>query len=170
MSADTQEKIKYGIRELCLIPIFWVLEPIARYLRRKMHVRQEIAGEVSISMDWTEITAPSPMRIDRRFQKVDIVVEGVEIIKPKCECDVEDDCNCEWGLLLPDGRVVFPEAQISDEFNNYYDLYVTSQCGNLIGFRSEIQLPQDRYYTRFRIRSAEPFKCSKITWHNYNLK
>jgi hypothetical protein len=158
MPTNTASRIKDRIIDFWITPVSRILEPIARHMRQKMHSRHEIAGEAWVSEEWTEIKTAHPMRINRRFQEVDLVIKGADIRGVEC------------GLRLPDGRTVYPEAQISDQFNNYYELRVKSQCGSIIGFGPDVQLPRDRHYTSLRIRSLEPFQGSKITWHNYNMK
>lgn len=158
MHANPPNGIKDRLLDICKTPISWIIEPVARHLRQKMHVRQEIAVEVSVSEEWSEITATSPMKINRRFQRVDLLIDGPGII---------DDSN---RITLTNGRTAFPEIQIVDEFDHSYDLRALSGWERQITLRSEIQLPRDRHYTRLRIRSGEPFQCSKITWHNYNMK
>jgi hypothetical protein len=142
-------------------------------LQLPMYVKREIAHDVLVSSDWTELKSDSPMKIVRKFQSVELRIDGAYMNTGK------DDHN----VYLPDGTAVNPEVQIADSDGNWYELkggrYTVQSRGDAsnimdvgtAGFAvSGAELPKDRTYNSIRIRSTVQFKCKSIIWQNYNLK
>ena len=110
------EDLKGKAFELALIPVGFVLNPIALYFLKKNHIRRAIAKDILISSDWTIITPQPALKITKRFQKVTLILEN---------------CKKTFGkyrenLMFSDGTVIKPANQIIvelfDEDGNKYDL------------------------------------------------
>lgn len=83
------------------------------------------------------------------------------------------------GLQLPNGKTFIPELQIQGLDGNWYDLESGSYGVSDIDLEKNIakansasfRVKSDqKEYLKVRIRSNEPFICSKVIWKNYNLK
>lgn len=134
---------------------------------KPLYVDREIARDIEITREWTEIIPPSPMKIKRNFQSVGLELNGAAVLMETNE------------LRLPNGKIIEPILQIQGSDGNWYDLetssYTTSRTDiendlvyvNLATFRVE---SDQKEYLKVRIRSNEPFTCSKVIWRNYDLK
>lgn len=135
-----------------------------------LRVYREIASNVRISGEWTEIIPLSPMKINRRFQLIGLHVYGAYI-------PIESH---EDGFYLPDGVEVRPEVRISDTNGNWYSLegggFTLGEGGgefqniSRADYKAYPNLPQDKQFRSIRLRSETPFVCRKIVWQNYDLK
>jgi hypothetical protein len=169
--------IKEKAFELALIPVEFVLNPIALYLLGRMHIHQEIAKDVLISPDWTIITPCTPLKIKKGFQEVSLVLEN---------------CKKTFGkyrenIMFSDGTVTKPAKQIVveifDEDGNKYDLKSGSySVGNFddktgtlfivkLRFKPhKITLPRNKTFKEIKIRSDKTFQIKKIFWHDFDRK
>lgn len=136
-----------------------------------LRVYRELASDLQINGDWTEVIPLAPMKINRRFQLVGLYVDGAYI----------SIASHEDGFYLPGGAAVCPEVQISDADGNWYSLEGGSfglagrgkedfRKISQAGYKAHPELPQDKRFRSIRIRSKTPFVCEKIVWQNYNLK
>lgn len=130
-------------------------------------IQQIIATNISVTSQWVEIIPESPMKVNKQMiQRLFLIIDGYEF----------DESNDNWQLKISDGTIVEPEIQILDEYGKVYDLHNGTRIGNLVGFYPKRNgdrfngFPADRTYTKIRIRSNEPFLCSKIIWSNKRLK
>ena len=157
-----------SLTEILRAPLDWVTRPFVERAMRRMHTYLEIANDAFITTEWVEFEPVESMRFERRYQEVYVSLRD-------CRMHTEKE-----GLILPDGTVVNPEVQIVDEFGEKHPLYRGSYGVMPVGGNSELlrvnragysgNLPRDREYRSVLVRSDKPFRCSKIVWHNYNLK
>jgi len=148
----------------CLAILFGGFVVYAMY--RMKPVKQVIATDLLVSTEWSEILPKTPMQVNRRTQSVELNIDGYK----------HDLFEKGWQIKFPDGTIVKPEVKIFDEYGNVFDLHDAARVGNIVGFKPEYDsnryttFPKDRNYTKIRIRSDKPFKCSNITWTNMDLK
>ena len=144
----------------CLLVLFGGLVAYAIYESKS--VNQIVATDVLVFSEWAEITPSSSMKVDRQIQAVVLIIDGYRH-------NVSDN---KWQIKLLDGTVVKPEVRIFDEYGNVYDLHDSGRSNNDINFTpaNRAGLPEDRNYTKIRIRSDKAFQVSKIIWRNRNLK
>jgi hypothetical protein len=159
--------IKFGAIGIAILAVLFL--GYFAYMFNHQKISEEVASNLSISSDWTVIKPESPMKTRRDFQSVLLKIENSKH-------------NDKFDIILPDGTIVNPEVEISDEYGNTYRLNSKSAFANnydsesktfelsYAGFSKSGGLPEDRVYTEVRIRSDKPFVASKIIWHNYNLK
>ena len=125
---------------------------------------REVASGVNISTDWIEITPKPPLKATKDVQDLIILVDGFSR-------SIEDVRN---QIPLPDGTTANPEVELVDETGMSYQLHpsllVSSGVGYTGHYAPHSSLPQDRSYTKVRIRSDKPLRASKIFWENMNLK
>lgn len=143
---------------IVLIFLFFVGLSIYRIATRQSD--REVASDVNISTDWLELTLQPPLRATKRVQHLIICVDGYDR-------SVEDTRD---QILLPDGSTANSEVEILDESGKVYQLHPSLLISSGVGYRADSSLPQDRSFTRIRIRSDRPFQASKIFWENFNLK
>ena len=104
---------------------------------------REVVSDVNISTDWLELTPQPPLRATKRVQHL---------------------------IICVDGSTANSEVEILDESGKVYQLHPSLLISSGVGYRAASSLPQDRSYTKIRIRSDKPFQASKIFWENFNLK
>jgi hypothetical protein len=127
------------------------------YLFFALRSARKVAKHLNISADWIELTPQPPLKAEKRSQYLQILVDGYK----------RDDKDRNW-IRLPDGTIVTPEVEILDEYGKVYNLHPSSLVSSGVGFTGNFaprsSFPQDRSYTKVRIRSDEPFEASKIIW------
>jgi hypothetical protein len=127
------------------------------YLFIVLRTSRKIARHLDISTDWMEITPRPPLRAKKERQRLQILVDGYQ----------RGDEDRNW-IRLPDRRIANPEVEIWDEYGKVYDLRPSSLITSGVGFTGKFaprsSFPQDRFYTKVRIRSDKPFKASKVIW------
>ncbi len=129
-------------------------------------INQIVATGLPVTSEWTEISPALPMKVEKQIQRLFLIIDDYRF----------DDLDDHWQLRLSNGIIIKPEIQILDEFGKVYDLQDGTRVGNSIGFSPKRKntgfntFPADRTYTKIRIRSDEPFQCSKMIWSNKNLK
>ncbi len=130
-------------------------------------VRDVVAVDVNVTREWQEFSPPKPLKIRRQTQRLEINIVGYKF-------DVNE--QLPWKITLENGTVVNPEVQIVDQFGNTFELRDSTRVGTTIGFtpvgdaNGDTSFPNDRTYTKVRIRSDVPFRCSSIVWTNKDLK
>jgi len=78
--------------------------------------------------------------------------------------DVADAAPGDWKVRLKDGTMVMPEIEIHDDRGNQFQLHVYAVDYFHIWFGpAGGSFPKDRVYTKIRIRSEIPFRCT-IAW------
>jgi hypothetical protein len=131
--------------------------------------KREIHGAIELGTEWVEINPKPPMESSQQVQYVGLKLDNVK------DWDEKDKKK----LLLTDGSVLSIEVELSDERGNKYSL-VPNRIGKYVEFgkdKSDIPLsappsnepdfPQDRVYTKVRIRSERPVKCEQVIWGVY---
>jgi hypothetical protein len=63
-----------------------------------------------------------------------------------------------------------PEVRLVDDFTFSYDFNKAWQTTNEMRFSPDADLRRGKVYTRLALRCRDDFQCSKIIWHDYNLK
>jgi hypothetical protein len=146
------------------------ISEISNWLIKKMYDSEIVGENILITSDWTEILPQQPLKIKKRFQRISMRI--------LCEQNLDQEENI-W--FLEDGTVINPQVEIVDEFGNTYELE-GGQAG-VIPKNSEIivasslgfscksgGLPENRTYTKIRVRNNQTFLCPKIIWLNYEMK
>ena len=140
-----------------------VVALIAYQFLKSPYLDREVAGSVTTSSEWVEITPKEPLRSQRQIQQIILYLK-----KP-----IKKDEN-SWKIVLADGSVVMPEVQLVDQHGNKFDLLdpqfidPAALPGYIVrGFGIQ-DLPKGRVYTKVRIRSDKPFQISKVVWRCYN--
>jgi len=165
------EDIKDKAFELALIPVEFVLNPLALHYLKKMHIRREIAKDVLISSDWTILSLKPSIKIEKRFQEIILNIEDYEGNVPSSVDDGFEENEPDLSkVILQDGTVLNPQVQIMSRDGNKYDLEFGYRV-KTVGFKSKFgELPKDKKYIQIRIRCDRPFLCKKVIWHDYTLK
>lgn len=125
---------------------------------------QGIAGQVTIPTEWIEFTPKEPLRPSKDTQEV--VLDAAEPL-------VRNNSNLKR-IELESGTLVKPELQLIDQYGNIFNANVNryptpSRYNNGISC-SVPYLPQDRLYTKVRVRSDQPLKLARILWHCHTWK
>jgi len=122
---------------------------------------RDIAGSTAITSRWLEIGPVPALKPSGKQSLVILELEG----------DYTPDFQAQM-LRFPDGTLGMPEVQLVDEQGNTFPLrflmvHHRDRTGSDVmggaGFGSP-DLPTDRSYSKVRIRSDKPMKCSKIIW------
>lgn len=141
------------------------------YLQYDFSNEQVVTTDILVTESWTDIVPESPMNVSKQIQTVYLEIKGYKL---------DNHQAASWEIKLPDGTVIKPELQLIDGSGNTFILehgsHLLRQDVDLIGFSitanngGNTKIPDDRTYTKLRIRSDKPFRCSKIIWSNRNLK
>ena len=124
---------------------------------------RDIAGSTAITSQWLEI---KPAPILKPLGKTSFVILELE-------GDYTPDFQAKM-LRFPDGALGMPEVQLVDEQGNVFPLHFLmvhhrDRTGSDVmggaGFGTP-DLPADRGYSKVRVRSDKPLKCSKIIWRS----
>lgn len=135
------------------------------------YVDREVARDIEINSEWTEITPSSPLKINRRFQAVAFVVDGAKR-------NSRDD-----SLALSDGTLIDPEIRVLDTdgrwheanerayaITNYDAANETFEVKSIYAGLNEDEYDANTAFKTIRIRSDQPFTCARLYWLNYDLK
>jgi hypothetical protein len=123
----------------------------------------QISGSVTIGDEWVEFHPEQPLKVDKTYQYVYLVLE------PPLKDDFYQEGkepNTGKGILMPDGEVINPEIEVIDQYGNTFNL----AYGGAIGLKPKYrlptpnELPRDRVYKAIRIRSPRQIKCKAIYW------
>ena len=127
---------------------------------------QIVSGPVTLSTQWTEISPQRPLLPTKQTQEIVLDVDPSEGL-------VEDNLHLDK-MQLSNGVVVHPQIQLVDSNGNIFEAQVSrypvpSRYNNgLSGHVSN--LPQDREFTKVRVRSDSPLRLSRIVWHCHRGK
>ena len=122
---------------------------------------QIVSGPVTVSTKWLEFTPGKPLRPLKQTQEIVLDVEPSEGL-------IEDNSHPER-MQLSNGVLVHPEIELMDSQGNLFNAEVSRYPvpslykNGLSGYVAD--LPNDRTYTRVRVRSDYPVRLSKIVWH-----
>jgi hypothetical protein len=158
------------VKEKFLDASGFLINPVALYYLHKMYIKYEIAADVLITSEWTEILPKLPLKIQKRLQRISLQI--------RCEQNLDQEEDI-W--FLANGTVIHPQVQIVDEFGNTYELEGGQAGGHhksldifvasSLGFSYKPGgLPKDRTYTKIRVRNDQTFLCPKIIWLDYEMK
>jgi hypothetical protein len=143
--------------------------------------RQPISSAVTIGSEWVEIIPPAPLIPYGSSQYIDLECDGYK------KTDWSSSVDNENVLELADGRITKIEAFLFDNKGQGYELkvYQTSAGPELVrkgkvkwsgeanfseADYSEVNFPPGSVFTKLRIQSQIPLKCSKIEWTGGNQK
>lgn len=123
---------------------------------------RNIAGATVITSEWLEIKADPALKVSGKTPLV--------ILKLETDDYLPDFASQK--LRYPDGTLRAPNVQLIDEQGNTFVLHLlmaqhwdrsgSNKMGGA-GFGAA-DLPRDRSYSKLRIRSELPIKCSRIIW------
>jgi len=127
------------------------------------YLDQDLAGQIVISSEWTEIVPKKPFQVDRQIQMIVL--------------DLDKSINLQrdgFGLILPDGSVVTPEVELIDLEGKAYPLDSPSEHLGDNGFKyrqfsSRNRLPDGKIFRSVRIRADKPVRCNRVFWRCYNM-
>ena len=122
-----------------------------------------LAKNVRVSEEWTEIRLDPPLTPSHRSQSIKLNIANFE----------RDTNSNSFAIKLPDGSVIAPEIQLSDEEGNNVQMRhsgFSRKYYEAVVFRPTTKLPTDRPYTKLRIRSDIAFTCDEISWLDYDPK
>jgi hypothetical protein len=123
----------------------------------------KISGPMTIGEEWVELHPESPLKAEKDSQMIYLDLE------PPFQNDLYGDGhgpNAGKGILMPDGEVINPQIEVTDQFGNTFSLVFSGA----IGLKPTYDLPypnkwpRDREYMTVRIRSPRPIKCRAIYW------
>jgi hypothetical protein len=138
--------------------IFLVLDEFS------MKSEQNVVYNRTLTSEWSEFTPPKPLKPTKQVQVLVLVVAEP---LTKSNLDLEH-------VKLNDGTVVQPEIQLVDQFGNIFVADVSQSAtpspynNSVFGYVSG--LPQDRTYTKVRVKSDRELKVSRIVWYCWDGK
>ena len=127
-------------------------------------IDQSLATNLTISNQWTEISADPPLAAFRMVQELSIEI-------PNYEADFTEDLP-KGQVRLPDGRIVVPEIQGLDTTGQWHNLDYSGRSRSqrdLVNYRLKFELDGNALKA-IRIKSDESFSCEEIFWRNRNPK
>lgn len=147
------------------------LEKFANYLALSAripspYIDQQLAGTITLTPQWLELTPKEPLRVERDTQEVTLF--------PDPPIKMVDDPTGRRSLIAADRRDAVIEAELIDSKGVTHrarpgvsetmtgDLRVTSRS---LSFKD---LPKDVTYTKVRIKSSASYPVRKILWRCYN--
>lgn len=125
-----------------------------------------VSGPVSLSSQWTEFIPGKPLRPLKQSQEIVLDVDPSEGL-------IEDNLHLKR-IQLSNGLLLRPQIQLVDSQGNVFDAEVSRYPvpslykNGISGYVSS--LPQDREFTKIRVRSDSPVRLSRIVWHCHNGK
>lgn len=126
------------------------------------YLDQELAGPITTTSQWLEITPKAPLKVKRQRHLIALDLDK--------SIRTEEEGS---GLVLPDNSVVRPQVELVGNDGKTYELNVPSfffsNTGEILTYFSEHDLPTDQTYIKVRIRSDRPVRCNRIFWRNYNV-
>ena len=164
---DWREVAFFGVGGICALVIVlcvtWLVIGIAT---SESDSKQIVSGPVTLSAQWTEFAPPKSLRALKDSQEIVLDVDPSEGL-------VEDNLHLEQ-MRLSNGVLLHPQIQLVDSAGNILNasvnrypvpsLYKNGLSGQLA------DLPQDRTFTKVRVRSDAPVRLSRIVWHCHQYK
>ena len=158
--------MKPSHKALLAIAALGIVLVVALLLYRRMGplptlTDRDIAGATAITSQWLEIGSAPALKPSGKQSLVILELEG----------DYTPDFQTQM-LRFPDGSRGMPEVQLVDQQGQVFPLHFLmvhhrDRTGSSVmggaGFGAP-DLPNDRSYTKVRVRSDRPMKCSKIIW------
>ena len=124
---------------------------------------REIAADIRVSREWSEILISPALTTNHRSQSIILKIENFNVDRNSNNFDVR----------LSDGTVVSPEIEIYDESGTRFEMrrggFSMKRFDGVV-FRPDGDLPSEREYKKVRIRSDIPFNCEQIYWRDYDPK
>jgi hypothetical protein len=123
----------------------------------------KLSDSVVIGDEWVTLTPKVPLKADKTFQWVNLVLE------PPLKDDEYNEGKGKdrgKGILMPDGEVINPEIEVVDQHGNTFRFIYQGASGGapIYGYTDPKELPRDREYKAVRIRSPKPIKCKAVLW------
>ena len=151
-------KIVGGIFLVIGIWVGWI------YLTNRT-IDQMIAADLEISDKWIELVPDPPLCVVRQVPEMTLFIEGMT------GANLRQSLNGK--IQLPNGKFTQTQIEMYDDLGNPY--YLRPSGGTLsqevtVAFRPDEDFPENRRFTKIRIRSDEPFVCKRVFWRNKNLK
>jgi hypothetical protein len=156
---DWRELVLLAIAGVCLLAIVGFVTYAAIDIAT-WESEQLISGPVTITSAWSEFIPSKPLRPAKQYQLVVLDVDPTEGL-------VVDNSHLER-MRLANGVLLKPEIELLDSQGNVFVAQVhrapvpSSSNNGIIG--SIPDLPQDRAYTKVRVRSNEPVHLARIVW------
>ena len=128
-------------------------------------VDQNLATNLTVSKEWTEITANPPLSEFRMVAELAIAIPGYN--------HNPNDRLPSGQFRLPDGRVTTPEIEGVDEYGNPVSFRhggFTMSRRNLVIFSPNADMESGTKLVKLRIRSDESFLSEEVFWRNRNPK
>ena len=157
---DWRETTLFVIAGICGLSLLVVFGGLI-YAIVSSNSEQIVSGPVTLSSEWTEFIPRKPLRPEKQWHNIVLDVDPTEGL-------VEDNLHDEH-MQLANGVNLKPEIQLVDSQGNVFAMQVSRSAvpsrynNGLIGYVSN--LPEDRVYTKVRVRSNAPVRLSKIVWH-----
>jgi hypothetical protein len=139
--------------------VLFVVGSIIYWFATKQSDR-EIARNVLISSEWSELTPQPPLKATKQVQDLIIMVDGYNRT-------LEDTRN---EIPLPDGTTANPEVVLVDADGRSYPLHSSLLVSSGVGYTTDSSLLRDKSFSKVKIRSEKSFRASNIIWENMNLK
>ena len=111
---------------------------------------------LTLSSEWQEIVPPRALRCERTDQEV--LLHSATPYSKKVD---------PLAMLLPDGTVAKPQAQLLRADGKAHELDVLSFWGDEVVLSGR-SVPRSTNFTKLRIRSNNPIKLSEIRFNCYN--
>ena len=120
-----------------------------------------VSGPLTLSTEWIELSPKEPLHPSKQYQLILLEVDPAEAL-------VVDNTKLER-IQLGNGVLLKPEIQLVDSKGNVFiaEVYrspVPSYLDNSIVGNVQ-DLPQDRVYTKVRVRSDAPVRLTRIVWY-----
>ena len=154
------KKVIMVIGIIVLIPTAWYGIHFAVRMYRSFfnpYLDREISGPVTLTPEWLDISPKPPLTAERQIQQV--ILTFAIPMQPEYRT---------WGVVLSDGTIAVPNAQLIDEYGNVFDLKCSGLDRGGIGFSSAQDLPKDRTYRSVRIKANKPIRLSNVHWKCWN--
>jgi hypothetical protein len=141
------------------LAVIFVVGSIIYWFATKQSDR-EIACNVLISSEWSELAPQPALKATKQVQDLIILVDGYNRT-------LEDTRN---EIPLPDGTTAHPEVVLVDPDGRNYPLHSSLLVSAGVGYTTDSLLLRDKSFSKVKIRSDKPFRASSIIWENENLK
>jgi hypothetical protein len=157
---DYRNVVFLTVGSLCTVIVLGVLACLTIFLLT-WSSEEMVTGPVLISSQWAEFSPRKPLVPAKQYQVILLEVDPAEAL-------VVDNSNLER-IQLGNGVLLKPEIELVDSEGNIFvaEVYrspVPSYLDNSI-VGNVRDLPQDRRYTKVRVRSNVPVRLSRIVWY-----
>src|SRR5690349_12961754 len=116
----------------------------------------EVSGSVTIGDEWVTLSPGETLRVEKNYEWVLLKLDA-----PFKNADP----TVGNGILMPDGEVINPEIQLTDQYGKTVSFVYRGARGDdspIYGYPYPNELPRDAEYKTVRIRSPRPIRCKAI--------